>query len=544
MSRKTAAGTEDLLCKTHTFSKEAVMGAGYMNTSPVRWLTDSAEMKRYDRNTTEHFGIPESVLMERAALACVQVICERQRQIEEQTKAFGYCPGRRVLIASGCGNNGADGLAAGRILQQEGFEVDFFLAGGQEKLSPAAKAQLSSVLAYGGRVSDKIPEGEYDIIIDALFGVGLSRPLSGRFAEAVEWINRQDSFVCSVDLPSGIDADDGKVMGCAVQADVTVTFGFYKRGHFLYPGRRFAGRTICVPVGITEDSFLGEHPGAFTFTGSLKKLMPVRSVTGNKGTFGKAMFLAGSRTMTGAAVLCSKAAFASGCGMVRTVCPPEAAAVLQTSVPEAMISRQPDSGAEWADVIGAGPGLSVSETAQTELEYILFKTSQPLVLDADAINILADRKDILNRLLARQQDSAQRRSLILTPHPGELGRLSGCSAGEVADDPVKYAVYWAKKLHGAVLCKGASSVAASPDGFLYINSSGNSGMACAGSGDVLTGIVTALLAVCEDAFQALCIGVYLHGLAGDRAAHKKGEYSMTAADILDAIPGLLNFLED
>lgn len=520
------------------------MGAGYMNTSPVRWLTDSAEMKRYDRNTTEHFGIPESVLMERAALACVQVICERQRQIEEQTKAFGYCPGRRVLIASGCGNNGADGLAAGRILQQEGFEVDFFLAGGQEKLSPAAKAQFSSVLAYGGRVSDKIPEGEYDIIIDALFGVGLSRPLSGRFAEAVEWINRQDSFVCSVDLPSGIDADDGKVMGCAVQADVTVTFGFYKRGHFLYPGRRFAGRTICVPVGITEDSFLGEHPGAFTFTGSLKKLMPVRSVTGNKGTFGKAMFLAGSRTMTGAAVLCSKAAFASGCGMVRTVCPPEAAAVLQTSVPEAMISRQPDSGAEWADVIGAGPGLSVSETAQTELEYILFKTSQPLVLDADAINILADRKDILNRLLARQQDSAQRRSLILTPHPGELGRLSGCSAGEVADDPVKYAVYWAKKLHSAVLCKGASSVAASPDGFLYINSSGNSGMACAGSGDVLTGIVTALLAVCEDAFQALCIGVYLHGLAGDRAAHKKGEYSMTAADILDAIPGLLNFLED
>lgn len=520
------------------------MGAGYMNTSPVRWLTDSAEMKRYDRNTTEHFGIPESVLMERAALACVQVICERQRQIEEQTKAFGYCPGRRVLIASGWGNNGADGLAAGRILQQEGFEVDFFLAGGQEKLSPASKAQLSSVLAYGGRVSDKIPEGEYDIIIDALFGVGLSRPLSGRFAEAVEWINRQDSFVCSVDLPSGIDADDGKVMGCAVQADVTVTFGFYKRGHFLYPGRRFAGRTICVPVGITEDSFLGEHPGAFTFTGSLKKLMPVRSVTGNKGTFGKAMFLAGSRTMTGAAVLCSKAAFASGCGMVRTVCPPETAAVLQTSVPEAMISRQPDSGAEWADVIGAGPGLSVSEKAQTELEYILFKTSQPLVLDADAINILADRKDILNRLLARQQDSAQRRSLILTPHPGELGRLSGCSAGEVADDPVKYAVYWAKKLHGAVLCKGASSVAASPDGFLYINSSGNSGMACAGSGDVLTGIVTALLAVCEDAFQALCIGVYLHGLAGDRAAHKKGEYSMTAADILDAIPGLLNFLED
>lgn len=516
----------------------------YGKTSPVRWLTDSAEMKRYDKNTSEHYGILEAVLMERAALACVQVICERQQKIEEQTRKLGYCPGRRVLIAAGCGNNGADGLAAGRLLRQEGFEVDFFLAGGSEKLSLAARAQLSSVLAYGGRVSDKIPEREYDIIVDALFGVGLSRPLSGRFAEAAEWINRQDSFVCSVDLPSGINADDGRVMGCAVQADVTVTFGFYKRGHFLYPGRRFAGKTICASVGITEDSFLGEHPGAFTFTGSLKELMPARSVTGNKGTFGKVMLLAGSRTMTGAALLCAKAAFAAGCGMVKAVCPPEVSAVLQTSLPEAMTSQELEGSAAWADVIGAGPGLSVSPQAQEELEYLLFRTEQPLVLDADAINILAEREDLLNRLIVRQQDSAQRRSLILTPHPGELGRLSGCSAAEAADDPAGYAAHWAKRLHAAVLCKGAASTAASPEGLLYINSSGNSGMACAGSGDVLTGIVTALLAVCKDPFQALCTGVYLHGLAGDRAAHEKGEYSMTAADISDAISGLLNFLED
>lgn len=510
----------------------------------IRWLTDSAQMKRYDKNTTEHFGIPEAVLMERAALACVQVICKRQQKIETQTREFGYRPGRRVLIAAGCGNNGADGLAAGRLLRQEGFEVDFFLAGGGEKLSPAAKLQLSSVLAYGSRVSDKIPEREYDIIVDALFGVGLSRLLSGRFAEAVEWINKQDSFVCSLDLPSGICADDGKVMGCAVQADVTVAFGFYKRGHFLYPGRRFAGKTVCAPAGITQDSFLGKPPGAFTFGGPLKDLMPVRSAAGNKGTFGKVLFLAGSETMTGAALLCAKAAFASGCGMVRTVCPPAVSAVLQTALPEAMTAPALKDSAAWADVIGAGPGLSVSEEAQEKLSQLLFETDQPLVLDADAINILAERKDLLNGLIARQKDSDRRRILILTPHPGELGRLAGCSAQEVADNPATFACDWAKQLHAAVLCKGAASVAASPEGLVYINSSGNSGMACAGSGDVLTGIAAALLAVCDDPFWALCTGVYLHGLAGDRAAHEMGEYSMTAAHIIEALPGLLNFLED
>lgn len=518
---------------------------GYTQRPPVRWVTDSAEMKRYDKNTSEHFGIPEPVLMERAALACTQVICERQQKLEAQTKEFSYRPGRRVLIAAGCGNNGADGLAVGRLLAQEGFAVDFFLPDSRrEKLSPAAQAQLASVLAYGGSVSDKIPEREYDIIIDALFGVGLSRSLSGRFLEAAEWINRQDSFVCSVDIPSGISADDGRVMGCAVQADVTVTFGFYKRGHLLYPGRQFAGKTMCVSVGITEESFLGKPPGAFTFAGALKELMPARSVTGNKGTFGKALFLAGSKTMTGAALLCARAAFSAGCGMVRAVCPPEAAAALQTALPEAMTAGSLEDGAAWADAIGAGPGLSTSPEAQEKLEWLLFQTDQPLVLDADAINILAEREELLNGLIARQKDSARRRSLILTPHPGELGRLSKCSIQTVSEDPVRCVSDWAKTLHAAVLCKGAASVAASPEGLIYINSSGNSGMACAGSGDVLTGIVTALLAVCNDPFRALCTGVYVHGLAGDRAAHEKGEYSMTAADIIDALPGLLNFLED
>lgn len=518
---------------------------GNTEQSPIRWLTDSEEMKRYDKNTSEHFGISEAVLMERAALACAQVICERQQKIEAQTKALSYRPGRRVLVMAGRGNNGADGLAVGRLLRQEGFLVDFFLADGRrEALSFAAQAQLASVLAYGGSVSDKIPEREYDIIVDALFGVGLSRPLSGRFLEAVEWINRQDSFVCSVDLPSGVCADDGRVMGCAVQADVTVTFGFYKRGHFLYPGRRFAGKVVCAPVGITQDSFLGKPPGAFTFGGPLKELMPARSVTGNKGTFGKALFLAGSKEMTGAALLCARAAFSAGCGMVRVVCPPEAAAVLQTALPEAMAGGDLAAGAAWADVIGAGPGLSTSADARKKLEWLLLQTDQPLVLDADAINILAEQKELLEALIRRQADEKRRRSLILTPHPGELGRLSGCSVQAVLENPVKYASGWAKALCAAVLCKGAASVAASPEGVIYINSSGNSGMACAGSGDVLTGIVTALLAVCRDPFLALCTGVYLHGLAGDRAAHEKGEYSMTAACIIDAVPGLLNFLED
>ena len=462
-----------------------------------------------------------------------------KKKLEEQAGQLGLHPKRRVLIAAGGGNNGADGIAIGRLLLQEGYDVSFYLTSSEEKAGELLKLQLHAAKAYGAVICDTIPDGEYDIIVDALFGIGLCRPAEGIYRETIEWINAQDAFVLAVDLPSGIETDTGAVLGCAVRADVTVTFGFWKRGLLFYPGCNYTGKVICTQIGITEDGFLDQTPEAFTFTAPVAELLPARPEDGNKGTFGKVLLLAGSEAMAGAAILCGRSAFYAGSGMVKLSCPTLIHPVIQTALPEAMTADSVEASASWADVIGAGPGLSLSDRARKELLFVLQQTLQPLVLDADAINLIAKDEALLQELIEHQQNPATRRKLILTPHPGELARLEGCAIEEILKQPVFYAKKWANRLQAAVLCKGARSIAASPDGSIYINRSGNSGMAVAGSGDVLTGIVTALLSTIDDPFWALCIGVYLHGLAGDLAAHTKGEYSMTSNDIAEAVWAVL-----
>lgn len=505
----------------------------------MEYLVCAQEMRQFDHNTSEYFKVPSIVLMERAALACLEVICERQKRLGEALAGMGETPGNRVLVVAGCGNNGGDGLALGRLLRQANFCVDVVLVGSREKLTPACRQQLESLQAYGQKILDILPDKEYDIIVDALFGVGLTRSLTGFCRECVEYINGRDAFVLSVDIPSGIHADTGAVMGAAVYADVTVTFGFVKLGAFLYPGARYAGQVRCFPIGITADSFLGETPGRFTFTEPVDSLMPVRRPDGNKGSFGKAAILAGSETMAGAAILAGEGAFAAGCGMVKLISPVENRSVLQCALPEAMVTQDIREACGWADVIAAGPGLGRMRTAVEQLHYIIEETRKPLILDADAINLLAQEPALLAMLCDMQKDSAKRRPLALTPHPGELARMAGISVQEVLADVEGLLKLWAQKLSAVILCKGARTYVVCPEGRIYINGSGNSGMATAGSGDVLTGITAALTAQDEDLFHAVCIGVYLHGLAGDRAAHKKGEYSMKAGDIAEAVPGLI-----
>lgn len=505
----------------------------------MEYLVTAAEMKRYDRNTSGHFKVPSIVLMERAALACLQVITDRQAQLEKALEGSGMMPGRRVLVAAGCGNNGGDGFALGRLLMQEGFYVDFVLAGEEEKATQQTVAQMESVCAYGGKIGRTLPDEEYDIIIDALFGVGLTRELAGFYRQCVEYINGKNAFVLSVDIPSGIHADSGAVMGAAVYADVTVTFGFQKLGTFLYPGARHAGKVLCFPIGITQDSFLDEPPSVFTFTEPVRELMPKRMADGNKGTFGKVALLAGSEGMAGAAVLCAAGAFAAGCGMVKVVGPAANRSVLNQALPEAMVAEEIREAAGWADVIAAGPGLSTGERAKEQLAYIIEETDHPLILDADAINLLSEDQTLLESLIGRQRDPVSRRKLALTPHPGELARLSKTGTREVTADPVRFIREWADRLQAVVLCKGARTFVTSPEGRIYVNGSGNSGMATAGSGDVLTGIVAALAAQESVLFDAVCVGVYLHGLAGDKAAHVKSEYSMKAGDIAEMVPQLL-----
>ncbi len=504
----------------------------------MEYLVSASEMKAADSATIQHFGMPSNVLMERAALACAEVIRKREAHL-----------GRRTVIMAGSGNNGGDGLAVGRLLLQAGFQVDFVLVGEREKCSRQTRLQLEILENYGCQILKEVPKKEYDIVVDALFGIGLRSDLKGRYAEAVEEINAMNAFVLAVDMPSGIDADSGAVCGCAVRADVTVTFAWRKLGLVLYPGAAYAGEVITAQIGITQESFLGKLPRAFTYTQPPVTLLPARNATGNKGTFGKVLLFAGSKGMAGAAVLSALAVLHSGAGMVRILSGEENRQILQTCVPEAMLSVYDDTpegqrkalleALSWADVVAAGPGLGTQEAAHRILTWMLEEIRSPLILDADAINILARDEELLQALCLRQRQQERHIGLVLTPHPGELSRLSGLAIDEALQDPFAVCAKWAERFGAVCLCKGARTVVAEPAGTFYVNTSGNSGMATAGSGDVLTGILAALLAQGMKPFEAACAGVYLHGCAGDAAAAQKNAYSLVARDLILGLDGLM-----
>lgn len=513
-----------------------------------RYLVSSGEMKRYDRNTIEYFGVPSAVLMERAALAVAEEIKRR-------------CPkGKRVLVAAGCGNNGGDGIAAGRLLMQEGYAADVWLVGERGACGKETVRQLEIIEKYGCPVQSKIGDGEYDIIVDALFGIGLSRNLEGIYAQAVEEINRRKAFVCAVDIPSGIHTDTGAVMGTAVKADLTVTFAFEKPGHVLYPGCRYAGEVVCRQIGITQESFLGEEPKLYTGQGAASRWLPDREAWGNKGTFGKVLVIAGSLNMSGACELCAKSAYRTGAGMVKVVTPEENRLIIQQKVPEALLltyrtqkdgtetesreafeqemEEQIERAFDWADVIVIGPGTGTGREAERLLGWSLTKTRKPLVIDADGINLLAGRKPLLKYL---EEHAGDGREIVMTPHAGEFARLCGRTVEEVKEG----ILYLAKELaarYGCVMAaKDARTVVAScRREEQYLNTTGNDGMATAGMGDVLTGIIGGLMAQGMTAEEAAEAGVYLHGMAGDLAAEETGRHGLMAGDVVRKLAKLQN----
>lgn len=512
-----------------------------------QYLVTAAEMKRYDAATIEKHQIPSLVLMERAALATV----------EELQRERGAAP-CRVLVAAGCGNNGGDGLAAGRLLMAEGYTVTFVLLGDASRCSAETSRQLSILRSYGAEIYSTIPENEYDIVIDAVFGIGLSRPVQGVCRDAIERINGCGGYVCSVDIPSGIDADTGRVMGCAVRADLTVAYGFRKRGHVLYPGASYTGKLRCRGMGVDEGSFYGCPPALYMLAGEIGAFLPQRRPDGNKGTFGKALVIAGSANAAGAGLMAAKGAFCAGAGMVRLVTDAVNRDAALQYVPEAMLLTYPSGGSperqdgawdaagvteafltelaaaeRWADCLLIGPGLGKDENARRLLRFAVERSALPLVADADALNLLAEDETLLNRLA---QGALEGRAVILTPHPGEFARLYGCAAAEVREHLTAYPRLLADRLHCTVVCKDARTAVMCPgaeEG--YLNTTGNAGMATAGTGDVLAGMITGLLAQGLSAAQAAVAGVYLHGAAGDLAAGDKGQASMTATDLIGRI---------
>lgn len=499
----------------------------------MEYIVSAKEMKEYDTNTSSYFHLPAEVLMERAALRIAEAVCTR-----------GLRPGGKVLIAAGNGNNGADGIAAGRLLWQQGFQVTFFMPDTSKKHSPLLELQLSIINSYGLNVCTELPHTEYDVIIDALFGIGLSKEVTGVFEKAVQLINESRGWVLSVDIPSGIDSDTGAVRNAAVKANMTVTFGFLKKGLVLHEGRNHAGIIRKEEIGITPDSFLSHPPKVFSYTEPVASLLPKRIENGNKGTFGKVLVAAGNCQMAGASLLCAKAAFKTGCGMVRILTVKENKMLLNQSLPEAILDiyhtkeellEKLEEGCQWADCIVAGCGLGMGEETEEKVHFLLEQTTKPLVLDADALNMISEKSYLYN--LLKKTIIEKNRDIILTPHIGEFARLCHSKIGKT--DFLEKAESFALETGCVLVCKDARTAVCLPEGKIYLNLSGNSGMATAGSGDVLAGIITGLLTQGMSAADSAAIGVYLHGKAGDRAALMKNKYTLMASDFFDQLDHLL-----
>lgn len=517
----------------------------------MRYLLTGAEMTKADHYTSEVIGIPSLVLMERAALG---VADEIEKRFPEKV---------RVTVLAGRGNNGADAIAAGRLLTDRGYPVSFFITGGKVGEGSSMAVQLKVISSYGlsCRVYEPgrgmLEEAEPVVLVDGLFGTGLARKIEGDLAEAVSEINRlreeRGVFVTSVDIPSGISSDDGSVMGCAVKSDLTVTFAFYKRGQFLYPGAAFCGDIALKEIGITERS-LEKKPDMFIYDHErIRDLVPDRDPAGNKGTFGKVLVAAGSAGMCGAAYLCASAAFAAGAGMVKIFTPKENRPILQTLLPEAMVTACDPAGTEslreklrkdleWADILILGPGIGRGDYAKNLLHdiYTIMKEEKALVrglvLDADGLWVTFSDPELTQMLCGR----AWPEKLIMTPHLGEFAHMAGTDIRSAAADRIFLSRSLAQRCRGVILCKDARTIAAGPeDDRVFLNQYGTSGMAAAGSGDVLTGICGGFLAAGMEAFDAACTGCSAHARAGEAAALELGDYSMKAGDIISHLPGLL-----
>ena len=486
-------------------------------------------MKLLDQNTSTTFKVPQLVLMEQAAMCFVREL-------------FSIVPHlKRVLVFCGKGNNGADGLAIARLLYQRGILVEICCVRDLEKTdgtcSKEFMVQEDICASYGMKKHKEIAEIQnetYDVIIDAIFGIGLSRDLNPFYCDLFDKINQMKGIRVAVDMPSGIDADNGQVMGSAIKCDYTITFSFEKLGQFFWPGSEYCGEVICVPMGITKDSWLDKKPQTAYLEKSDLFMLPQRPAHSNKGTFGKLLIIAGSMNMAGAAVLCGKAAYRTGVGLVKILTAEENRTIIQSALPEAILCTygkklvQEDVIRElkWADAVVIGPGIGMDGNSQKLVDVVLSNVNVPLVLDADAINIIS--QDV-NRLLLPHTD------MVLTPHLGEMSRLTGNSISWIQNHILDSAKEFARQYHVTCVLKDFHTIIANAYGLSFINNTGNSGMATAGSGDVLSGIIGGLIALGMDSEKAASMGVLLHGMAGDKAAQQKGEAGMMAGDIVEGL---------
>ncbi len=500
-------------------------------------VVTAAQIDELDRRATEECGIPAASLMETAGRRVAQVA-------EVLLRAPG---GRRVLVLAGKGNNGGDGLVAARYLRSAGVDVRVLLASPEGDVSgeparvqaSAAKAGVTILSVAAAHLVEEMAQA--DLIIDALFGTGFRGPVRGQAAALIEAANRSGKPIVAVDVPSGLQADTGQWEGPCIRATATVTMGLPKIGLLLYPGAEMAGTVYVADIGypapLREDASVPTH---LVTSEMIRVLLPARRPDTHKGTYGRVLIVAGSMGFTGAAVLATLGALRTGAGLVVVGVPQSIYAIIASKVTEGMPTPLPDAGgalapealgkveelAAGADVIAIGPGLSRAPGVARVVDGLL-TGSHPLVIDADALNVLTDRTGALERVHA---------PAVLTPHPGELGRLTGMSAAEIQRDRLMAARSAATKFRSVVVLKGARTVVATPEGEVFIVPTGNPGMATGGMGDVLTGAVAALIGQGVPPAQAAYAAAYLHGLAADLIAQDRGMVGMLASEVADQLP--------
>jgi NAD(P)H-hydrate epimerase len=512
-------------------------------------VVTSQEMQKLDKLAIKKIGIPSIVLMENAGIKVAEVI----------EKECAPLSGRSVYILCGPGNNGGDGMVVARHLFNRGVRLKVFLLAEKNRIKGDAATNLGIAEKLGIGIKEvnsvqdlKLLRQELpyaDITVDALLGTGSTLPLRGLLKKAVGLINQCSSHTVAVDLPTGLDADTGEVPGEAVKANFTVTFAYPKRGLYLYPGIDYAGKIEVVDIGIPHS--LGEEKircNLLTASGIQKDLF-YRKPSSHKGNFGHLLVIAGSPGMTGAATLTALSALRVGAGLVTLGIPESLNPILEIKLTEVMTLPLPETPQktlsseafgkikEFAGrcrAMALGPGISVEEETRKLVEMIIRDLSIPLVLDADGINNLVGEVSLLQQYTA---------PLIITPHPGEMSRLLEIEVAQVQKDRIESTVALAKLARAIAVLKGAGTIIADKEGESWINSTGNPGMASGGTGDVLTGIIGGLLVQGFSPLSVAQIGVYLHGLAGDLAAQKKGETSLIAGDVLENLPDAIRRLK-
>lgn len=493
----------------------------------MKYLPTGEQMKCADVCTIERVGIPSLVLMERAALRVVEVLEQESLDLSN------------VFVICGSGNNGGDGYAVARLLALKGHAVEIFFVGKETSRSEENRKQKEIAAYYNIPMCsetefDKAIAQKYSLIIDAMFGTGLAREVTGIYSEVLDWANEQPCTRVAIDIPSGIHDTTGKVMGTAFCADYTVAIAFVKRGLVFYPAQEYAGKICVGEIGITEDALPKETQIMVHYEWQdVLDRYPIRKANSHKGSHGKVLLIVGSKGMSGAAYLSARAAYEVGAGLVQIYTDEANREILQKLLPEAIITTYNETELKrlitWADVVGIGSGLGTSELAVNLVEQTLKNTRGTCIVDADAINILAEHKEWLDT------DA----ELILTPHMKEMSRLIGNSVQELQESRVELLNSLTGQYPIVCVLKDARTLVAEQGKDLYVNLSGNAAMAKAGSGDVLMGMITGIAAQKTESYDAACLAVYIHGLAGDAAKEEKGSYSVLADDIIDGISSVL-----